>query len=61
MLRWVVGSMCCMEAHWRHLANTIVPSACGCDAALCQVVIIAYQEYDAVDKTLQELFTVSEC
>ena len=23
-----------VDAHWRHLANTIEPSTCGCDAAL---------------------------
>jgi len=24
------------DAHWRHLVNTIEPSVCGGDAALCQ-------------------------
>jgi len=26
-------------AHWRHLANTIEPSMCGGDAALCQFTL----------------------
>ena len=26
-------------AHWRHLANTIEPSVCGGDAALCQTAL----------------------
>jgi len=26
-------------AHWRHLANTIEPSVCGGDAALCQITL----------------------
>ena len=25
--------------HWRHLANTIEPSVCDCDAALCQITL----------------------
>jgi len=25
-------------AYWRHLANTIEPSMCGGDAALCQLI-----------------------
>jgi len=28
-----------MGAHWRHLANTIEPSMCGGDAALCQITL----------------------
>jgi len=27
------------QAHWRNLANTIVPSACGGDAALFQIIL----------------------
>jgi len=27
------------SAHWRHLANTIEPSVCGGDAALCQITL----------------------
>jgi len=27
------------RAHWRHLANTIEPSVCGGDAALCQITL----------------------
>jgi len=26
-------------AHWRNLANTIVPSACGGDEAVCQITL----------------------
>ena len=26
-------------AHWHHLANTIEPSVCGGDAALCQITL----------------------
>jgi len=26
-------------AHWLHLANTIEPSMCGGDAALCQITL----------------------
>jgi len=26
-------------SHWRHLANTIEPSMCGSDAALCQITL----------------------
>jgi len=26
-------------AHWRHLANTIEPSVCCGDAALCQIIL----------------------
>jgi len=26
-------------AHWRNLANTIEPSVCGGDAALCQTTL----------------------
>jgi len=26
-------------ADWRHLANTIKPSVCGSDAALCQITL----------------------
>ena len=33
-----VAPMCSHgRAHWRHLANTIEPSVCGSDAALCQI------------------------
>jgi len=28
-----------MEAHWRHVANTIEPSVGGGDAALCQITL----------------------
>jgi len=35
--RWV--------AHWRHLANTIEPSVCGSDAALCQTTLIVSLSY----------------
>ena len=28
-------------AHWRNLANTIGPSVCGGDVALCQITVIA--------------------
>jgi len=28
-----------MGAHWSHLLNTIEPSMCGGDAALCQVTL----------------------
>ena len=27
-------------AYWRHLANTVEPSVCGGDAALCQITVI---------------------
>jgi len=27
------------RAHWHHVANTIEPSACGGDAALCQITL----------------------
>ena len=36
---WVEESMCYMGAHWRHLANTIEPSLCGGDAALCRITL----------------------
>ena len=36
---WVEESMCYMGAHWRHLANTIEPSLCGYDAALCRITL----------------------
>jgi len=26
-------------AHWRHRTNTIEPSVCGSDAALCQITL----------------------
>jgi len=26
-------------AHWRHLVNTILPSVCDCDAALCRMTL----------------------
>jgi len=29
----------CSQAHWHHPANTIKPSICGSDAALCQVTL----------------------
>ena len=29
-------------AHWRNLANTIDPSVCGGDAALCQITLTTY-------------------
>jgi len=28
------------RAHWRHLTDTIEPSICGCDGALCQIILI---------------------
>jgi len=28
-----------MGAHWRHLVNTMEPSMCGGDAALCQITL----------------------
>ena len=28
-----------MGSHWCHLANTIEPSMCGGDAALCQITL----------------------
>jgi len=28
-----------VPSYWRHLANTIEPSACGSDAALCQITL----------------------
>jgi len=31
-----------LEARWRHLANTIVPSVCGGDAALCQTTLTIF-------------------
>jgi len=27
------------RAHWRHLANMIEPSVCGCDAVLCHITL----------------------
>ena len=30
------------NAHWRHLTNTTEPSACGGDAALCQLTLTTY-------------------
>jgi len=27
------------RARWRNLSNTIEPSICGCDAALCQTTL----------------------
>jgi len=27
------------RAHWHHLANTIAPSVCGDNAALCQITL----------------------
>jgi len=42
-LRWAEGSTCSVVFarwhHWRHLANTIEPSVCRCDAALCQITL----------------------
>ena len=32
-------------AHWCHLANTIKPSVCGGDAALCQITLITRFDY----------------
>jgi len=29
-------------AHWRNLVNTIEPSVCGGDAALCQIILTTY-------------------
>jgi len=34
------------RAHWRHLANTIEPSVCGSDAALCQITLTACYSSD---------------
>jgi len=35
-----VAPMCLHgRAHWRHLSNTIEPSVCGGDAALCQITL----------------------
>ena len=31
--------MCQLGAHWRHLANTIEPSMCDGDVALCQITV----------------------
>jgi len=39
--KWLNRSRCrlgCVRAHWRHLANTNVPSVCGSDVALCQII-----------------------
>jgi len=38
-LGWAEGSMSYMGTYWRSLANTIEPSDCGGDAALCQVTL----------------------
>jgi len=38
-----VAPMCPhMRAHWRHLANTIEPSVCYDNAALCQITLTTY-------------------
>jgi len=35
-----------MEGHiWRHLANTIEPSACGGDAVICQITFTTCSEW----------------
>ena len=38
---WCAHQLACttLAAHWHHLANTTEPSACGSDAALCQVIL----------------------
>jgi len=33
------------DAHWRNLVNTIEPSVCGGDAALCQLTFITCYYY----------------
>jgi len=35
-------------AHWRHLANTIEPSACGGDAVLCQITLTTCYFYTSL-------------
>ena len=43
-VEWV--PMCLhVRAHWRHLANTIEPSVCGGDAALCQITLTTCYYY----------------
>ena len=34
--------MCYMGTRWRNLANTIEPSVCSGDAALCQIIFTTY-------------------
>jgi len=41
-LRFDQGTMYYIGAHWRHLANTIEPSMCGGDAALCQITLTSW-------------------
>jgi len=35
-------------AHWRHLANTIEPSVCGGDMALCQITLTTCYLFDTI-------------
>jgi len=36
---WLKKTCIRWGAHWRYLANTIKPSVCGSDAALCQITL----------------------
>jgi len=38
-------------AHWRHMANTIKPSVCGGNAALCQSILTIYIYYCLISIT----------
>ena len=35
-------------AHWRHLVNTIEPSVCGGDAALCQITLTTCRDWSHI-------------
>ena len=30
--------------HWRNMANTIEPSVCGGDAALCHIIVVKFED-----------------